>query len=95
LEEEDTLNLPQFNGDFYYATLYKFAEQPLGVDTDISGLERVLLGTVAEVRDLVTKQMPEVEWEAFYTGNYQGDNFRLDFFVGNYDSDEEDVIDRS
>jgi hypothetical protein len=31
----------------------------LGVDTDISGLERVLLGTVAEVRDLVTKQMPE------------------------------------
>jgi hypothetical protein len=74
-------------------TLYRFDKHPITIDTDISGLERKPLGTVAQVRDLISKQLPEVEWESFYTGYYLGDNYRLDFFVGSFESDEDDVID--
>jgi hypothetical protein len=74
-------------------TLYKFAEHPFAKDIDIGELERLSLGSVAEVRDLISKQLPEVEWEAYYTGYFLGEDYRLDFFLGSYDSDEEDVID--
>jgi hypothetical protein len=74
-------------------TLYKFAECHLTIDSDISSLERLPLGSVAEVRNLISKQLSEVEWEAYYTGYCLGEDYRLDFFVGSHDSDEEDVID--
>jgi hypothetical protein len=73
--------------------LYKFSEYPLAIDTDISGLEHVPLGTVAEVRDLISTQLPDTEWEAYWTGYCLGKNYRFEFFVGSFDSDEDDLID--
>lgn len=75
-------------------TLYKFSEYPLSADADTSSMERLELGTVAEVRDLISKQLPETEWEAFWTGYCLGNGFRLEFFVGSYNSNEDDVVDK-
>jgi hypothetical protein len=74
-------------------TLYRFADYPLHPDTDVGSLERLPLGTVAEVRGLISVQLPGVEWESFYTGYLDGDGFRLDFFVGSYTGDDDDTID--
>lgn len=73
-------------------TLYKFNEYPLPAGTDISNMEKLEFGTVAKVRDLISKQLPETVWEAFWTGYYIGNGFRLEFFIGSYKSDENDVI---
>ena len=49
-------------------TMHRFADFPLHPDTDVARLERLPLGTVAEVRDLISGQLPGFEWESFYTG---------------------------
>lgn len=74
-------------------TAYRFADYPLQHDTDTRDLERLPLGTVAEVRDKISRQLPDTEWEANWTGYYPGEGFRLEFFVGSFDSEDDDVID--
>lgn len=75
-------------------TLYKFSEYPLSANAETNNMERLPLGTVADVREMISKQLPETEWEAFWTGHYTNNGFRLEFFVGTYKSDEDDVIDK-
>ncbi|MCG7989736.1 MAG: hypothetical protein JAY64_08600 [Candidatus Thiodiazotropha weberae] len=72
--------------------IYKFPDYPLTADVDIRDKEQLPLGTVAEVRDLISAQLPETEWESYWTGYYLGKESRLDFYVGSYDSDEEDLL---
>lgn len=73
--------------------MYRFNDYPLKPDADVEGLERLPLGKVAEVRDLVSAQLPDTEWDSYYTGYLIGDGFRLDFYVGSHDSEEDDTID--
>ncbi|MET0064642.1 MAG: hypothetical protein ABW176_20315 [Candidatus Thiodiazotropha endolucinida] len=72
--------------------IYKFSDYPLTTDADTRDMERLPLGTVAEVRDLISNQLSETEWEAYWTGYYLGKESRLEFFVGSYDSEEENLI---
>jgi hypothetical protein len=72
--------------------LYKFRDYPISADTKISALKRLSLGKVAEVRDIITRHLPETEWEAHWTGYYLGESFRFEFFVGNMDSGDNDEI---
>lgn len=72
--------------------MYRFNDYPLKPDADLERLERLPLGKVAEVRDLVSSQLPDTEWESYYTGYFIGDGFRLDFYVGGHDSEEEDRV---
>ena len=74
-------------------TMYRFADYPVHPDTDVVSLERLPLGTVADVRDLISVQLRDVEWESFCTGYLNGDGFRLDFFVGSHTGDDDDTID--
>jgi hypothetical protein len=72
--------------------IYKFSDYPLTPDADTRNLEKLPLGTVSEVRNLISAQLPETEWESYWEGYIRAKDSRLEFFVGSFNSDEEDLI---
>lgn len=72
---------------------YRFAEPPMHENADIGALECLALGRVAEVREMISNVLSDTEWEAYWTGFCPGEDCRLEFFVGDYKSDDDDLID--
>jgi hypothetical protein len=74
-------------------SIYKLSEHTLYSNGTVNDQDRIPLGTVAQVRDLITKRLPEMVWESYYTGYCLGEDYRFDFFVGDYDSEDDAIID--
>jgi hypothetical protein len=73
-------------------TFYKFAEDPVPNYADLNKLQALPLGSVAEVRDKISEQIPEAVWDNYWSGFFLGEDYRFDFFVGDVDCEDEDVL---
>lgn len=72
--------------------LFAFKARPLPPGVKPKQEDHLPLGTVEEVRRAVEKGNIETDWSGSFWCYHDGDGFRIDFNIGSWNSEDDDIL---